>query len=152
MIGLKHVDLLKIISLAAWVLMALSLLGLIIRGAYATLHPIAILLETLAVALMVWSRLTLGKRSLHAAADPTLGGLVTTGPYRFIRHPIYSAACLFGLTGVLMQASLTNFLLGGLLCIGALGRMLCEEHLMSRIYPEYRHYAKVTKRVLPYIF
>jgi protein-S-isoprenylcysteine O-methyltransferase Ste14 len=41
------------------------------------------------------ARVTFGRRSFHAAANPTAGGLVTTGPYRLIRHPIYTAACLF---------------------------------------------------------
>lgn len=145
-------DVLRIISLASWLLMALALLGLVLRGAFSSLQPVAIMLEISAVALLLWARLTFGKRSFHAAANPTAGGLVTTGPYRFIRHPIYSAVCLFGWTGILMHWSLINVLLGVLLLAGAVGRMLCEERLLIEAYPEYREYALATKRMVPFIF
>jgi protein-S-isoprenylcysteine O-methyltransferase Ste14 len=133
-------------------LMALALAGLLFRGAFFSSQPVAIMAEISAVALMVWARLTFGQRSFHAAANPSAGGLVTTGPYRFIRHPIYTAACLFGWSGILAHWSVINTMLGVLLLAGAVGRMLCEERLISEIYPEYRDYAQTTKRMLPYIF
>jgi protein-S-isoprenylcysteine O-methyltransferase Ste14 len=143
---------LRNISLAALLLMALALAGLLFRGAFFSSQPVAIMAEISAVALMVWARLTFGQRSFHAAANPSAGGLVTTGPYRFIRHPIYTAACLFGWSGILAHWSVINTMLGVLLLAGAVGRMLCEERLISEIYPEYRDYAQTTKRMLPYIF
>ena len=101
---------------------------------------------------MLWARFTFGSRSLHASAEPTAGGLVTTGPYHFIRHPIYTAACLFGWAGILANWSLVAGGLGILLFAGAVGRMLCEERLVTAMYPAYREYAKITKRMLPYAF
>jgi len=143
---------LRTISLAALLLMALALVGLVVRGAFFSSQPVAIMAEVAAVALMVWARLTFGSRSFHAAANPTAGGLVTTGPYRFIRHPIYTAVCLFGWTGVLAHWSLINVLLGALLLVGAVARMLCEERLIIEVYPEYRAYAQASKRMVPYVF
>jgi len=143
---------LRTISLAALLLMALALAVLLVRGAFFSPQPVAIIAEVAAVALMVWARLTFGHRSLQAAANPTTGGLVTTGPYRFIRHPIYTAACLFGWSGILANWSLINVLLGALLIVGAVARILCEERLIIETYPEYRAYARATKRMVPYIF
>lgn len=143
---------LKNISLAALLLMALALAGLVVRGAFFSLHPLAIGAEAASIALMVWARLTFGLRSLHAAANPSAGGLVTTGPYRYIRHPIYTAACLFGWSGVLAHWSLINGMLGMLLLAGAVVRMLCEEHLIAADHPEYAAYARTTRRMLPFIF
>jgi protein-S-isoprenylcysteine O-methyltransferase Ste14 len=143
---------LRTISLAALLLMALALGGLAVRGAFFSLQPVAIMAEVAAVALMIWARLTFGHRSFHAAANPTAGGLITTGPYRFIRHPIYAAVCLLGWSGILAHWSLINVLLGALLFVGAVGRMLCEERLIIEAYPEYRDYAHATKRMVPYIF
>lgn len=133
-------------------MMTLALVGLLFRGAFFSPQPVAITVEILAVALMIWARLTFGQRSFHAAANPSAGGLVTTGPYRFIRHPIYTAACLFGWSGILAQWSAINVMLGVLLIVSAVGRMLCEEQLIIGIYPEYRDYARTTKRMVPYIF
>jgi len=132
--------------------MALALVGLAVRGAFFSSQPVVIMAEVAAVALMVWARLAFGYRSFHAAADPTAGGLVTTGPYRFIRHPIYTAVCLFGWSGILAHWSLINVLLGALLFAGAVVRILCEERLIIEVYPEYRDYAQATKRMVPYIF
>jgi len=143
---------LKVISMLGVVVMIGALIGLYKIGVLFTAQPIAIALQLIAVGLMVWARVTFGRRSFHAAANPTAGGLVTTGPYRLIRHPIYTAACLFGWGSIVVHWSLVSVAFGILLLLGALVRMLCEEQLVKQKYPEYVEYAKVTKRMVPYLF
>ena len=143
---------LKVISMLGVVVMIGALIGLYKIGVLFTAQPIAIALQLMAIGLMVWSRITFGRRSFHAAANPTAGGLVTTGPYRFIRHPIYTAACLFGWASIVVHWSLVSIAFGILLLLGALMRMLCEEQLVKQKYPEYVEYARVTKRMVPYVF
>ena len=143
---------LKLISILGLVVMIAALIGLYKIGVLLTAQPIAIALQLMAVALMVWARVTFGRRSFHAAANPTAGGLVTTGPYRVIRHPIYTAACLFGWAAIVVHLSLASVALGILMLLGALMRMICEEQLVKQKYPEYVEYAKVTKRMIPYLF
>jgi len=142
----------KVISMLGLVVMIGALIGLYEIGVLFTAQPIAIALQLMAVALMVWARVTFGRRSFHAAANPTAGGLVTTGPYRIIRHPIYTAASLFGWGSIVVHLSLASVALGILLLLGALVRMICEEQLVKQKYPEYIEYAKVTKRMVPYLF
>jgi protein-S-isoprenylcysteine O-methyltransferase Ste14 len=142
----------KVISLLGLFVMVGALIGLYKIGVLFTAQPIAIALQLTAVALMIWARVTFGRRSFHAAANPTAGGLVTTGPYRIIRHPIYTAACLFGWGPIVVHLSLITVALGILLLLGALLRMMCEEQLVKQQYPEYVEYAKVTKRMVPYVF
>ncbi len=143
---------LKVISILGLLVMIGALVGLYMIGVLFTAQPVAIALQVIAVALMIWARITFGRRSFHAAANATAGGLVTTGPYRFIRHPIYTAACLFGWGAIVVHWSLVSAALGILLLLGALVRMMCEEHLVKQKYPEYIEYAKVTKRMVPYLF
>ena len=143
---------LKIVSILGLLAMIAALVGLYAIGALISLHPIAITLQGIAVALMVWARVTFGRRSFHASADPTSGGLVTTGPYRYIRHPIYTAGCLFGWGGVISHWSELSVTLGVLLVVGGLVRILCEERLLTQSYPDYLAYKKATKRMLPYVF
>ena len=142
----------KAISILGLVVMIGALIGLYEIGVLFTAQPLAIALQLIAIALMVWARVTFGRRSFHAAANPTAGGLVTTGPYRIIRHPIYTAACLFGWGPIVVHWSLVSVALGILLLLGALMRMMCEEQLVKQTYPEYAEYAKVTKRMVPYLF
>jgi len=143
---------LKVLSLVSLLLMVVALVGLYMGDSLFSPSPVVIVSQCLAAVLMLWARITFGSRSFHAAANPTAGGLVTTGPYRFIRHPIYTAACLFGWAGALHGGSVLALLLGLLLFAGAVGRMLCEERLVAGVYPEYQAYAKATKRMIPYVF
>src|SRR5205085_2695751 len=106
---------LKIVSILGLIVMVVGIVGLYEIGVLFSAQPIAIALQALAVALLIWARITFGRRSFHAAANPTEGGLVRTGPYRYIRHPIYTAACLFGWAGILVHLSLASLAWGVLL-------------------------------------
>lgn len=143
---------LKMISILGLVVMIAALVGLYEIGVLFSAQPIAIALQVIAVTLIVWARVTFGRRSFHASANPTAGGLVTTGPYRYIRHPIYTAACLLGWGSIIVHWSLASVALGVLLLLGGLARMVCEEQLVKQSYPEYLEYSKVTKRMIPYLF
>src|SRR5664279_6232029 len=90
-------------SLGALVLLIGAALLLVQRHEIAARTGAGLALQGIAVLLMIWARLTFGMRSFHATANPTEGGLVTNGPYRYWRHPIYAAVLLFVWTGVLTQ-------------------------------------------------
>ncbi|HEX9286455.1 MAG TPA: isoprenylcysteine carboxylmethyltransferase family protein [Thermoanaerobaculia bacterium] len=143
---------LRVLSLVALLLMVVAVLGLVATNSLLARTPAGITVQVAGLLLMVWARLTFGRRSFHASADPTPGGLVTTGPYRFIRHPIYTAACLFVWAGILSNWSVLAGLLGVVFLVGAFIRMLCEERLVIQAYPDYREYVRSTKRMVPYVF
>src|SRR5207245_11341590 len=99
-------------------LMVRALTGLVFMHARVSRSPVVVAVQVAAVALVVWARLALGRRSFHPAADLAGGELVTTGPYRFIRHPIYTAACVLCWAGVLANFALVRFAAGVLLLLG----------------------------------
>src|SRR5208283_5319165 len=82
-------------SLTGHFMLVLALISLVIQNSFWASGYIAITVQLIAVLLMIWARTTLGRRSFHSAPDPTQGGLVTTGPYAYIRHPIYASILYF---------------------------------------------------------
>jgi protein-S-isoprenylcysteine O-methyltransferase Ste14 len=132
--------------------LVLTIVGLYFTHSLFGHGPLTIGLQVAAILLMLWARVTFGLRSFHYAANPTEGGLVTTGPYRFIRHPIYAAILLFVWTGVSANWSLRAAALGLLATAMTFLRMIFEERLVRERYPEYADYARRTRRVIPYIF
>jgi protein-S-isoprenylcysteine O-methyltransferase Ste14 len=143
---------LNLISLTGLAASFLALGWLFLRGALVASGPAGLAAQGLSLALMIWSRLALGRRSFHAAASPTDGGLVTSGPYAFLRHPIYAAALYLTWAGVLTNFTPGNFLLGLVPTAGLFARMLAEERLLARKYPGYAAYAARTGRFIPFLF
>jgi protein-S-isoprenylcysteine O-methyltransferase Ste14 len=100
----------------------------------------------------VWARLTMGWRSFHATANPLeRAPLVTRGPYRLLRHPIYASLWWFVWAGAADDPTLVNASLAVVLAGGLFLRMLLEERLLRERYPEYAEYANRTKRVVPFV-
>jgi protein-S-isoprenylcysteine O-methyltransferase Ste14 len=142
-------------SVLATALLLVAVALLLMRQALLARHPVGIALQAAAVALMLWARWTFGRRSFHAAANPTAGGLVTAGPYRYWRHPIYAAVLLFVWSGVLAQGtppSAAALLLALLATLATAVRIQAEEQLLRATFPEYAAYAARTKRLVPFVF
>ena len=142
---------LRKVSLGATAILVAAVLSLLFRRSLFAHAPLFLGLQVAAGALMLWARLTFGGRSFHAGADPTQGGIVTTGPYHFVRHPIYGAILLFVWAGVAAHGT-TLSVLTGIVATAALAvRTVAEEELVFEVYPEYAEYARRTKRVIPFV-
>ena len=100
---------------------------------------------------MFWARLTFGMRSFHMAANPSEGSLVTSGPYRLIRHPIYAAIWLFTWAGVAAHISPTTVALALVIGITLAARIACEEFFLRIQFPGYPQYAAHTSRLIPFL-
>jgi len=143
---------LKTLSIVGYTGMIGGLLGLLASRTLFSSSLLVISVQVLAFVLFLWARVTFGRRSYHVVADPTAGGLVTGGPYRYIRHPIYAAFCLFSSAGVAAHWSWSAGLFGGLVLGSAVLRIFCEESLVEARYPEYAQYSVRTWRMIPYVY
>jgi protein-S-isoprenylcysteine O-methyltransferase Ste14 len=100
----------------------------------------------------VWARLHIGRNwgtPMSQKKDPQL---VTSGPYRMVRHPIYSGILLAGI-GTAM--ALTWFGLIGVALAGVyfVYSATVEERYMTSQFPDgYPRYKRSTKMLLPFIF
>jgi protein-S-isoprenylcysteine O-methyltransferase Ste14 len=139
-------------SLLGFVAMAGGFVALLVDGRLLSLDPVVIAAQCAAVALIISARRYLGLRSFHIGAEPTRGRLVMQGPYRVIRHPIYTGVYLFIWPAALSCHTLPSCTLTALVTVGAVIRMLCEERLLVKHFTEYTGYANATKRMIPRVF
>src|SRR5579863_163695 len=143
---------LKALSIMGYLGMVTGLVALLAMKKVFSSSVLVIVPQVAAVLLIIWARIAFGWRSFHAAANPTEGGLVTTGPYRFIRHPIYTAVCVFTVFGVAAHWAWSSALMGTLVVACALLRMRLEEKLLTARYLDYGQYAATTARMIPFVF
>jgi protein-S-isoprenylcysteine O-methyltransferase Ste14 len=111
---------------------------------------LAILVPGLALA--VWAKVYLGRNwgmPMSQKADPEL---VTTGPYRSIRHPIYSGVIL-AMIGTTIAVSLSWLVWVVVLGACFAGSAIAEERFMAGRFPDsYPQYKRSTKMLIPFIF
>jgi len=141
---------LRAASLTGYVALVLALVILTRNHSILAVGYMLITIQFLAIILMVWARIKFGRRSFHAGANPTEGGLVVTGPYKFIRHPIYASILYFLWAGVFSHLSIVNLIVAMVGTVGISVRIYSEEHLLILRYPEYTDYAVRTKRIVPF--
>ncbi len=100
--------------------------------------------------LLLWTHPALGKNWSGALEIKEQQTLVTSGPYRWVRHPMYTTLFMIGLTSLLVSA---NWVIGGCwlgLGIVAASRVGHEEALMVEEFgDQYRAYMQRTGRFLP---
>jgi protein-S-isoprenylcysteine O-methyltransferase Ste14 len=102
--------------------------------------------------LAVWARVHLGRNWGMPMTKKDEPELVTSGPYRVVRHPIYSGI-LLALLGTALATNLLALVLPA--AVGAYfvhsGRV--EEGLMSASFPAtYASYKAKTKMLIPFVF
>jgi len=96
--------------------------------------------------LALWSALTLGR---NFSLLPQARTLVTSGPYRFVRHPMYAGGLLIALGEVWLRLSPLVVGLNLVFLVAQLVRLRYEEDLLARTFPEYTAYRKRTSALIP---
>lgn len=101
-------------------------------------------------AFWVWTVHTLGKNLTDTVVTRQHHTLVTTGPYRWIRHPFYTAGAV-GLAGSGLAMANWFFLASGAVVIGFLvaRTRIEEEKLLQRFGADYRDFMARTGRFFP---
>jgi protein-S-isoprenylcysteine O-methyltransferase Ste14 len=128
-----------------------ALLFLLIRSSLLSSSPYVIAAQISAIALNVWTRRTFGAGQFRLGAESAEGTLLTSGPYKFIRHPMFTAALLFLWASILGHLSPINVVIGLVVTGFIAARIVTEEQLLSSHYPEYFEYSKKTRRIIPYL-
>ena len=115
--------------------------------------PIGLTVQASGLALRAWSMRTLGASYTRTLRTDAEQRVVTTGPYRWVRHPGYTGSLLIWTGFAVTSRSMP--VIG--VVVGLLGRVYqrrvrAEEQLLHRELPGYTAYSQHTKTLVPLIW
>jgi protein-S-isoprenylcysteine O-methyltransferase Ste14 len=116
------------------------------------LQGIGIALFLTGLGLAVWARVHLGRNWGTPMSEKVDAELVTSGPYQYIRNPIYSGIILASI-GTMVAISWYWLVIVALTGTYFIYSAIVEERTMQRLFPStYPEYKRSTKRLIPFIF
>jgi protein-S-isoprenylcysteine O-methyltransferase Ste14 len=100
---------------------------------------------------ITWALYSLSYLGRSFSIVPEARALVTSGPYRLARHPIYLGEIVAGF-GLVLPTLFSPHLVVFAVFIGAqLLRTYFEERVLRSTYPQYEAYARHTHRLIPFV-
>ncbi|MDO8249435.1 MAG: isoprenylcysteine carboxylmethyltransferase family protein [Rhodoferax sp.] len=113
----------------------------------------AVMLVAISVALAAWTLMHNRLGNFNIRPTPKAqGSLVTTGPYRWIRHPMYTSVLLGAGALAWTSSTAAGWLAWAALAIVLLVKSILEERWMREQHAGYAAYALQSKRFLPWVF
>ncbi|GAB4050813.1 hypothetical protein GCM10028810_46650 [Spirosoma litoris] len=99
-----------------------------------------------------WARQVLADNWSGAIQQVEKQTLVTKGPYKYIRNPMYTGILSAALGTTLYQPSWSS--LTGLLILYTIYavKIRREEHFLGQVFPGYSAYSQHTWRLIPFIY
>jgi protein-S-isoprenylcysteine O-methyltransferase Ste14 len=106
----------------------------------------------LGVGFAMWARLRLGSNWSAAVTVKEGHSLIRTGPYRFVRHPMYSGF-LLGFAGTALASDQLRAVPAlALVLIGRIYKSRVEEAQLAVTFPDYQQYRRKTAALIPFIY
>jgi len=109
-------------------------------------------LSVIGLGIAIWARVYLGRNWSPRPAAKEQHELVTTGPYAYVRHPIYTGLILMALGAALTGRiwGIGIFIVASLFLVSRIGP---EEQIMLDLFPAaYPLYQRRTKRLIPWVW
>ena len=114
---------------------------------------IGLVLTACGLGFTIWARRVLGT---NWSAMPTIKKdheLIQRGPYRFVRHPIYTGLLLAVFGSCLPQGRVGSLFVVGMVAVLLIVKLKAEEALLVREFPDaYPQYRRRVKALVPFLY
>ncbi|MCX7996572.1 MAG: isoprenylcysteine carboxylmethyltransferase family protein [Patescibacteria group bacterium] len=142
----------KSIQLVTWQIVAI--ICILITGPLVPSRPGSIVLIVFGILIGSWGIIEIHRRSRFSVLPEVHpeGKLVTSGPFRIVRNPMYLALLVAAAGYVLDELNLYRIGFFIFLTVILVRKIEIEERQLLRRFPEYKDYAKRTSRLLPFIW
>ncbi|MBW7887087.1 MAG: isoprenylcysteine carboxylmethyltransferase family protein [Bacteroidetes bacterium] len=101
----------------------------------------------------LWAIQTMRLSNVRIMPEPKFDAVfIQTGPYKFIRHPMYLSVLLFTLGYVIEKTNPITIVCWFLLFITLHVKISYEENLLKQKFPLYMEYSRQSKRLIPFIY
>lgn len=118
-----------------------------------SINPTAVLAgDIFIIAGMAFSVYSVPHLGKNFSIIPQARNLVQSGPYKFVRHPLYLGELISSVGLVLAAVTFSMILYFVCLVICQVYRALQEEKILTSVFPEYHNYRSKTARFLPGIY
>ncbi len=100
-----------------------------------------------------WAIFSMNNQTVNVLPDVRENATLTkSGPYKLIRHPMYSAVLSFLLGLLLNDFSMLRLLIYGCTVIVLLFKISVEEKMLLAKFPDYKEYSTTTKKLIPFLY
>ena len=113
---------------------------------------LCVFLTLFGAAFAIWARFTIGANWSGVVTLKEDHELIQSGPYAYVRHPIYSGLILMGIATAAFFAQPYEFIIFSVVLILFIFKMRMEEQLMiQQFQSEYLEYRKRVKAIIPFL-
>ncbi len=113
------------------------------------MQVIGILLQICGLGMYVWARLNLGEFFCQQAEIQEQHRLVESGPYQYVRHPIFTSFFVIGIGVLLLNPSLVTVIVVVSSIVIFVRSARQDEEMLSEHVPGYEAYMERTPRFFP---
>jgi protein-S-isoprenylcysteine O-methyltransferase Ste14 len=129
------------------------LIFLLLTGPVLDFRNYAFLLESISVFLALWAIFVMQASRLNVFPDLREGSvLISRGPYRIIRHPMYLAVITFALSLLLAYFTMIRLLVLLILIVDLIVKIEYEEKILSKKLTGYSAYRTHTYKLIPLLY
>ncbi len=124
-----------------------------VTGPVIAVKPVMLGIEILGILLGLWAIMAMRISNFRVYPNLKPGAiLVTSGPYRKLRHPMYTSLLLVYIPLLINHFSLFR-MATFLLLLAAIGLKMCmEEKELLEVFPDYAAYQHRSWRIIPWVY